>query len=106
MAEMPAPEISDDALLYGHDPAERIVALHPVGPGSMRLYRRRSPTEDEKAANALFSRLAGGGEAISADKVSALLEEEYGLDPGSFDVLYRGQSDELSQESFASLLGH
>ena len=45
MAEMPAPEISDDVLLYGHDPAERIVALHPVGPGSMRLYRRRSPTE-------------------------------------------------------------
>jgi DNA polymerase elongation subunit (family B) len=38
---------SDDALLYGHDGAERIVALHPVGPGgtTMRLYRRRSPTE-------------------------------------------------------------
>jgi len=35
----------DDALLYGHDPAERIVALHPVGPATMRLYRRRSPTE-------------------------------------------------------------
>ena len=26
-------------------PAERIVALHPVGPAAMRLYRRRSPTE-------------------------------------------------------------
>ena len=36
---------SDDALLYGHDPAERIVALHPTGPAGMRLYRRRSPTE-------------------------------------------------------------
>ncbi|MGB3543229.1 DNA polymerase domain-containing protein [Rubrivirga sp.] len=36
---------SDDALLYGHDPTERIVALHPTGPASMRLYRRRSPTE-------------------------------------------------------------
>lgn len=45
MAAMPAPEITDDALLYGHDPAERIVALHPVGPGAIRLYRRRSPTE-------------------------------------------------------------
>lgn len=43
---MDAPS-SDDALLYGHDPAERIVALHPVGPAgtTMRLYRRRSPTE-------------------------------------------------------------
>lgn len=40
-------DLSDDALLYGHDPAERIVALHPVGPSgtTMRLYRRRSPTE-------------------------------------------------------------
>ncbi len=35
----------DDALLYGHDPAERIVALHTVGPGTMRLYRRRSHAE-------------------------------------------------------------
>lgn len=43
MAEVP----SDDALLYGHDPTERIVALHPVGPSTMRLYRRRSPTEVE-----------------------------------------------------------
>ena len=43
---MPALETpDDDALLYGHDPAERIVALHPVGPSAMRLYRRRSPTE-------------------------------------------------------------
>ena len=46
MAGMPALETPDDqALLFGHDPAERIVALHPVGPASMRLYRRRSPTE-------------------------------------------------------------
>ena len=37
--------LSDDALLYGHDGSERIVALHPVGPATMRLYRRRSPTE-------------------------------------------------------------
>ena len=37
--------LSDDALLYGHDHAERIVALQPVGPATMRLYRRRSPTE-------------------------------------------------------------
>ncbi len=36
---------SDDALLYGHDPAEQIVALHPTGPASMRLYRRRSMDE-------------------------------------------------------------
>ena len=36
---------SDDALLYGHDPAERIVALHPTGPATVRLYRRRSPDE-------------------------------------------------------------
>ena len=47
---MPASDPSDDALLYGHDPAERIVALHPVGPAMMRLYRRESPdtvtTED------------------------------------------------------------
>ena len=41
--------LDDDALLYGHDPTERIVALHPVGPAgtTMRLYRRRSPTEVE-----------------------------------------------------------
>ncbi len=41
--------LSDDALLYGHDPTERIVALHPVGPAgtTMRLYRRRSLTEVE-----------------------------------------------------------
>ncbi len=46
MAEMPAPETTpDDALLYGHDPAERIVALHTLGPAAIRLYRRRSPTE-------------------------------------------------------------
>ena len=37
--------LSDDALLYGHDPSERIVALHTVGPATMRLYRRRSPSE-------------------------------------------------------------
>ncbi|MDT0633216.1 DNA polymerase domain-containing protein [Rubrivirga litoralis] len=42
---MDAAPPDDDALLYGHDPAERIVALHPVGPATMRLYRRRSPTE-------------------------------------------------------------
>ncbi len=42
---MPAFDPSDDALLYGHDDAERIVALHPVGPAAMRLYRRRSPDE-------------------------------------------------------------
>ncbi len=42
------PEVpSDDALLYGHDGSERIVALHPVGPAAMRLYRRRSLTEVE-----------------------------------------------------------
>ena len=52
LAEMSAPEPpdpladgEDTALLYGHDPDERIVALHPVGPSRMRLYRRRSPTE-------------------------------------------------------------
>ena len=45
MASMPALDAPDDALLYGHDPAERIVALHPVGPATMRLYRRRSPAE-------------------------------------------------------------
>ena len=42
---MPSPltaDLSDEALLYGHDPTERIVALHPVGPGSLRLYRRLS----------------------------------------------------------------
>ncbi|OZC04642.1 DNA polymerase [Rubricoccus marinus] len=27
-------------MLYGHDLTERIVALHPVGPGTMRVYRR------------------------------------------------------------------
>ena len=43
--DRPAPSATDDALLYGHDPAEGIVALHPVGPATMRLYRRRSPTE-------------------------------------------------------------
>ncbi len=36
--EAPSPE--DDALLYGHDPTERIVALHPVGRSTMRVYRR------------------------------------------------------------------
>ena len=55
LAEMPAsdpsaPSVEDDALLYGHDPTEGIVALHAVGPGTMRLYRRESPdrvtTED------------------------------------------------------------
>lgn len=30
----------DRALLYGHDPAERIVALHPVGSDRMRVYVR------------------------------------------------------------------
>ncbi|WP_420456956.1 DNA polymerase domain-containing protein [Rubrivirga sp.] len=44
---MPDVDLADDALLYGHDPAERIVALHTVGPATMRLYRRRSPTEVE-----------------------------------------------------------
>ncbi len=39
---MPASDPSDDALLYGHDPAEGIVALHSVGPSTMRLYRRES----------------------------------------------------------------
>ena len=50
---MPAPDlpsVEDDALLYGHDPTERIVALHAVGPAMMRLYRREGPdrvtTED------------------------------------------------------------
>ena len=43
MPALDAPD--DDALLYGHDPEERIVALHTVGPATMRLYRRRSPTE-------------------------------------------------------------
>ena len=46
MAEVPDPaDDGDDALLYGHDPTERIVALHTVGPATMRVYRRRSPTE-------------------------------------------------------------
>jgi len=40
----PAIEAADAALLYGHDPAERIVALHPVEDGGagerLRLYRR------------------------------------------------------------------
>ena len=46
LAEMPALDTPDDlALLYGHDPSERIVALHPVGPATMRLYRRRLPDE-------------------------------------------------------------
>ena len=50
MPDRPPASAEDDALLYGHDPAERIVALHPVGPAMMRLYRRESPdrvtTED------------------------------------------------------------
>ena len=50
MPDRPPASAEDDALLYGHDPAERIVALHPVGPVMMRLYRRESPdrvtTED------------------------------------------------------------
>ena len=43
-------DLTDEALLYGHDPAERIVALQAVGPGTIRLYRRldvdRVETED------------------------------------------------------------
>ena len=39
------PRPDDDALLYGHDPSEGIVALQPVGPATMRLYRRRSHAE-------------------------------------------------------------
>ena len=43
-------DLTDEALLYGHDPAERIVALQTVGPSTIRLYRRldldRVTTED------------------------------------------------------------
>ena len=41
-------DLSDEALLYGHDPSERIVALHPTGPGSIRLYRR---LDDERVVS-------------------------------------------------------
>ena len=43
-------DLTDEALLYGHDPDERIVALQTVGPSTIRLYRRidleRVETED------------------------------------------------------------
>ncbi|HEX8385457.1 MAG TPA: DNA polymerase domain-containing protein, partial [Rubricoccaceae bacterium] len=32
--------LTDDELLYGHDPTERIVGLHPEGPAAVRLYYR------------------------------------------------------------------
>ncbi|WP_412060304.1 DNA polymerase domain-containing protein [Rubrivirga sp. IMCC45206] len=55
---MPDFDSSDDALLYGHDPAEGLVALHPVGPATMRLYRRRGPetveTEDVRVHPFVF----------------------------------------------------
>ena len=34
------PASGDDALLYGHDPTEGIVALHPTASGAMRVYTR------------------------------------------------------------------
>ncbi|WP_412068226.1 DNA polymerase domain-containing protein [Rubrivirga sp. IMCC43871] len=54
----PSPRASgDDALLYGHDPAEGLVALHPVGPATMRLYRRSGgevTTEDVRVHPFVF----------------------------------------------------
>jgi DNA polymerase elongation subunit (family B) len=37
---MPALPVSEDTLLYGHDPTERLVGIHPEGPAAVRLYTR------------------------------------------------------------------
>ena len=63
------------------------------------------PTPDERAAYALFASLVEeGAKTISRDKVSAMLAEEFGLDAGSFDVLYEGYDQNIDKESFAKII--
>ena len=45
MSDLPALSPDDRALLFGHDETARIVAVQPVGPDRMRVYRRLSPSE-------------------------------------------------------------
>lgn len=62
------------------------------------------PSEDEFASHALFASLAEGetgtGAAVPVAAISALLQEQFDLAPGTFEALYNGEKKALDLEAF------